>query len=57
MILWWPATVSASGLGLNVGLMPMNVPHAVRASEASRMLLIMLREQEGADSDNSSNGT
>jgi quercetin dioxygenase-like cupin family protein len=25
-------------------LMPANVPHAVRASEASRMLLIMLRE-------------
>jgi quercetin dioxygenase-like cupin family protein len=26
-------------------LMPANVPHAVRATEASRMLLIMLREQ------------
>ena len=25
-------------------LMPANVPHAVRASEVSRMLLIMLRE-------------
>jgi quercetin dioxygenase-like cupin family protein len=25
-------------------LMPANVPHAVRAAEASRMLLIMLRE-------------
>jgi quercetin dioxygenase-like cupin family protein len=25
-------------------LMPANVPHAVRATEASRMLLIMLRE-------------
>ena len=28
-------------------LMPANVPHAVRASEVSRMLLIMLREQAG----------
>ncbi len=28
-------------------LMPANVPHAVRATEASRMLLIMLREQAG----------
>jgi NNP family nitrate/nitrite transporter-like MFS transporter len=28
-------------------LMPANVPHAVRATEASRMLLIMLREQPG----------
>ena len=27
-----------------VVLMPANVPHAVRATEASRMLLIMLRE-------------
>ena len=27
-------------------LMPANVPHAVRATEQSRMLLIMLREQE-----------
>ena len=26
-------------------LMPANVPHAVHATEASRMLLIMLREQ------------
>jgi quercetin dioxygenase-like cupin family protein len=26
--------------------MPANVPHAVRATEASRMLLIMLRERE-----------
>ena len=26
-------------------LMPANVPHAVRATEASRMLLIMLRER------------
>jgi quercetin dioxygenase-like cupin family protein len=25
-------------------LMPANVPHAVRATERSRMLLIMLRE-------------
>ena len=31
-----------------VVLMPANVPHAVRALEASRMLLIMLREQAGA---------
>lgn len=30
-----------------VVLMPANVPHAVRALEASRMLLIMLREQAG----------
>ena len=30
-----------------VVLMPANVPHAVRAPEASRMLLIMLREQAG----------
>lgn len=29
-----------------VVLMPANVPHAVRAVEASRMLLIMLREAE-----------
>src|SRR5688500_7188526 len=29
-------------------LMPANVPHAVHATEASRMLLIMLREQVGA---------
>jgi hypothetical protein len=28
-------------------LMPANVPHAVLATEASRMLLIMLREQPG----------
>jgi hypothetical protein len=28
-------------------LMPANVPHAVHATEASRMLLIMLREQVG----------
>jgi len=28
-------------------LMPANVPHAVRAIETSRMLLIMLREQVG----------
>jgi quercetin dioxygenase-like cupin family protein len=28
-------------------LMPANVPHAVRAVEASRMLLIMLRETVG----------
>jgi quercetin dioxygenase-like cupin family protein len=27
-----------------VVLMPANVPHAVHATEASRMLLIMLRE-------------
>jgi quercetin dioxygenase-like cupin family protein len=32
----------------SIVLMPANVPHAVRASEASRMLLIMLREQSGA---------
>jgi quercetin dioxygenase-like cupin family protein len=29
----------------SIVLMPANVPHAVRASEASRMMLIMLREQ------------
>jgi quercetin dioxygenase-like cupin family protein len=28
-------------------LMPANVTHAVHATEASRMLLIMLREQVG----------
>ena len=28
----------------SIVLMPANVPHAVRAAEASRMLLIMLRE-------------
>lgn len=28
-------------------LMPTNVPHAVRATEPSRMLLIMLRDQAG----------
>jgi quercetin dioxygenase-like cupin family protein len=27
-------------------LMPANVPHAVRATETSRMMLIMLRERE-----------
>lgn len=32
---------------LTMVLMPANVPHAVRATEASRMLLIMLREQPG----------
>ena len=31
-----------------VVLMPSNVPHAVRAAEASRMLLIMLREAPSA---------
>lgn len=31
----------------SVVLMPADVPHAVRASETSRMLLIMLREQAG----------
>ena len=30
--------------GQSVVLMPANVPHAVRATEVSRMLLIMLRE-------------
>ena len=30
----------------SVVLMPANVPHAVRAAEPSRMLLIMLRERE-----------
>jgi quercetin dioxygenase-like cupin family protein len=30
----------------SVVLMPANVPHAVRATEPSRMLLIMLRERE-----------
>ena len=29
--------------------MPSSVPHAVRAPEPARMLLIMLREQAGAD--------
>ena len=29
-------------------LLPANVPHAVYATEASRMLLIMLREPAGA---------
>ena len=29
-------------------LMPANVPHALRATEASRMLLIMLREHAGS---------
>ena len=32
----------------SVVLLPANVPHAVRATEASRMLLIMLREQPTA---------
>src|SRR5688500_17284092 len=32
----------------SVVLMPANVPHAVHAIEASRMLLIMLREPVGA---------
>jgi quercetin dioxygenase-like cupin family protein len=32
---------------LSVVMMPANVPHAVRAVESSRMLLIMLREQQG----------
>jgi quercetin dioxygenase-like cupin family protein len=31
----------------SVVLMPANVPHAVRATEASRLLLIMLRDQAG----------
>jgi quercetin dioxygenase-like cupin family protein len=31
-----------------VVLMPANIPHAVRASAPSRMLLIMLREASGA---------
>jgi quercetin dioxygenase-like cupin family protein len=31
-----------------VVLMPANVPHAVRAAEASRMLLIMLRDAAGS---------
>ena len=30
----------------SIVLMPANVPHAVRATEPSRMLLIMLRERE-----------
>ena len=30
----------------SVVLMPANVPHAVRATEPARMLLIMLREQD-----------
>ena len=32
----------------SVVLMPANVPHAVRATEASRMLLVMLREAAAA---------
>jgi quercetin dioxygenase-like cupin family protein len=32
----------------SIVLMPANVPHAVRATEASRMLLIMLREAAGS---------
>ena len=32
----------------SVVLMPANVPHAVRAVEPSRMLLVMLREREAA---------
>ena len=32
-------------------LMPANVPHAVHATEASRMLLIMLREQAASPGD------
>jgi quercetin dioxygenase-like cupin family protein len=32
----------------SIVLMPANVPHAVQATEASRMLLITLREQAGA---------
>ena len=32
----------------SIVLMPGTVPHAVQATEASRMLLIMLREQAGA---------
>jgi quercetin dioxygenase-like cupin family protein len=31
----------------SIVLMPANVPHAVHATEPSRMLLIMLREQTG----------
>jgi quercetin dioxygenase-like cupin family protein len=31
----------------SIVLMPANLPHAVHATEASRMLLIMLREQTG----------
>src|SRR5215216_1600752 len=31
----------------SIVLMPANVPHSVHATEASRMLLIMLREQGG----------
>jgi quercetin dioxygenase-like cupin family protein len=36
--------VEISATPQTVVLMPANVPHAVQASEASRMLLIMLRE-------------
>jgi quercetin dioxygenase-like cupin family protein len=32
----------------SIVLMPVNVPHAVRATEPSRMLLIMLREATGS---------
>jgi quercetin dioxygenase-like cupin family protein len=43
--------LTIDGRGVTAGpqsivLMPANVPHAVRATEASRMLLIMLRERE-----------
>jgi quercetin dioxygenase-like cupin family protein len=31
----------------SIVLMPANVPHAVRATESSRMMLIMLREPAG----------
>jgi quercetin dioxygenase-like cupin family protein len=36
--------VDVSTAPQTIVLMPANVPHAVRATEASRMLLIMLRE-------------
>ena len=32
----------------SIVLMPANVPHALRAAETSRMLLVMLREREPA---------
>ena len=46
-------TLTIGGRGVDTGpqtivLMPANVPHAVRATELSRMLLIMLREAPAA---------
>ena len=48
-------TLSIGGVNVltapqTIVLMPANVPHAVRAAEPSRMLLIMLREAPGQGS-------